>query len=336
MKRLFISFIKDRLLYASGYFISLGLIMLYFHLTLGDLDWLYPAVLTLFIFVLTSVMEWVRYYKFHVGLEKSAEEEFYELHPETCEQRAISEAIKKLHQKYTEEISRINMEGTNKQHFLSQWIHNMKTPVSVIGLILEKARESEVLDIDHIKDIEEENNRLHNSLEQVLNTIRMEEFFRDYEPEVVNLVDSLKEAINSRKSQFIYSNVFPRLRIEEESIPVITDSKWNKFMLDQIISNSIKYSQNPQEKKYITFSVSRAGGNVVLEIKDEGVGIPEHDLNRVFEPFFTGENGRKFKNSTGIGLYISSRIAEKLGHCISIESELKVGTKVKITYLAKL
>ena len=82
-------------------------------------------------------------------------------------------------------------------------------------------------------------------------------------------------------------------------------------MLEQIISNAIKYSDAKRNKKYVVFSIEKINETTKLTIKDEGVGIPEQDLPRVFEPFFTGENGRKFRNSTGIGLYLCKQIIER-------------------------
>ena len=105
-------------------------------------------------------------------------------------------------------------------------------------------------------------------------------------------------------------------------------------MLSQIISNAIKYSSDHDKSKNIYFSISKEEKYTVLEIRDEGIGIPEYDIDRVFEPFFTGENGRRIKKSSGIGLYICKLIAEKLGHKIHIKSKVGQGTIVKLRYLS--
>lgn len=139
--------------------------------------------------------------------------------------------------------------------------------------------------------------------------------------------------INQRKKECIYHSIFPAIEFEENSAYVITDPKWNDILLDQLIANAIKYSSVKKGKKHLIFRLVEDEAGTVLSIKDEGVGIPEHDLERVFEPFFTGENGRKFSNSTGIGLYICKIIAERLGQTITIQSEVSVGTTVTIRLL---
>lgn len=332
---LLMKFIKDRFIYIAGYVLGHGLLILYAYLTAQLSNLIYPIGLSLFILFYVILHDGMRYYKFYRDLRKGREDDYYRLEAVLEEHGEVDEALAALQEKYMKEISKISMEASNRQHFLSQWIHNMKTPVAVINLILQKSRMEELLGEELLRDIEEENERLHNGLEQVLNIIRMEEFFRDYEPEVVDIVQSLREVINSKKSQFIYSNVYPRLEVEGEAYLIITDSKWNKFMLEQIISNAIKYSTTVEGKKYVTFNIVKTERATTLEIHDEGVGIPEQDVKKVFEPFFTGENGRRFKNSTGIGLYISSKIAEKLGHEIKISSEVNKGTTISITYISR-
>lgn len=208
----------------------------------------------------------------------------------------------------------------------------MKTPVSVINLIVQ--REKEKADTEIIKNIEEENYKLRNGLDQILNVIRLDEFSRDYEPEVVDLVELIKEAINLRKNQFIYGNVFPKIQFNMDNALVLTDKKWSHFIIDQIISNAVKYSKKG-EKEHVYFNIIRESNKTYMLIKDEGVGIPNYDLKRIFEPFFTGENGRNFQNSTGIGLYMCKKIAENLGHEISVTSSLGEGTTVKVTYISK-
>ncbi|MDF2567362.1 MAG: sensory transduction histidine kinase, partial [Oscillospiraceae bacterium] len=150
-----------------------------------------------------------------------------------------------------------------------------------------------------------------------------------------DLTESLKKVINTKKNQFIYQHVFPKFDINEPFL-ILTDSKWNELILDQVISNAIKYSMEEKTSHYVYFDIQKQKEMTILSIKDEGIGIPEYDISRVFEPFFTGENGRKYKNSTGIGLYVCAEIAQKLGHKIEIQSDLNQGTVVKISYLSKM
>lgn len=203
-------------------------------------------------------------------------------------------------------------------------------------LIIEKYKSDESIPRNALEGIRIENNRLQSSIEQVLHIIRFENFSQDYEARSSDLIASLKKVINEKKNQFIYNKVFPIIKTNLEQANVITDKKWNEVILDQIISNAIKYSSDGTNSKDIVFSIMQDKEYTKLTIKDEGIGIPNYDLKRVFEPFFTGENGRRFKNSTGIGLYLSKQIGDRLGHPIQISSEVSKGTEVTIQYLTKL
>ncbi|MEW8972496.1 MAG: ATP-binding protein, partial [Mesobacillus sp.] len=132
----------------------------------------------------------------------------------------------------------------------------------------------------------------------------------------------------------IYKSIFPSIEFEEEKAIIITDSKWNEILIDQIISHAIKYSGEKVGNKKLVFQIERKAEHICLAIVDQGVGIPDYDLERVFQPFFTGENGRQFPNSTGIGLYLSKKIADKLGAQIEIQSEPGEGTTVQIQWLS--
>ena len=127
---------------------------------------------------------------------------------------------------------------------------------------------------------------------------------------------------------FIYNDI--SLVLEDLDEVVYTDPKWVNFIINQIIINSLKYSKK-EEARIKIYSV-RAEKNVILTIEDNGVGIPTEDVRRVFDKGFTGENGRKYGKSTGMGLYICKNLADKLGFGLELSSELGVGTKVNIIF----
>jgi signal transduction histidine kinase len=132
------------------------------------------------------------------------------------------------------------------------------------------------------------------------------------------------------------NHIYPRFVSVQKPVYVLTDRKWHGMLLDQIISNAIKYSAAKKTEGYVYFDISQKPDAVELTITDSGIGIPEYDMERIFEPFFTGENGRQTGNSSGIGLYLCRRICDKLGHVLSIESVRGKKTEVKIRYLSKL
>ncbi|MFL0196919.1 sensor histidine kinase [Clostridium sp. WILCCON 0269] len=339
-RKLLINFIKDKLFFTMTYFFNTFLIILYSYLVAVKFDVVYPLLLSIIIYIFLILNEWIKYYKFNRSLNEGIENRYFNLDPRTREQQKVARAIFKIHENYTNQISAIRAENTNNKYFLSQWIHNIKTPASIIDLIIENAINeigfNKINTLNFFLDIREENSKVKNSLDQILNISRLNNFSKDYEPQTVDLISLLKEIINSKKSLFIYNNVFPKIEFQWEEALIITDKKWNKFMLEQILVNAIKYSHNSKEQKYVHFKISMSNKKTILTIRDEGIGIPSYDLKRVFEPFFTGENGRKIQNSTGIGLYICKVIAKKLNHNVVIESEINKGTTVSIIYPSKI
>jgi OmpR family two-component system sensor histidine kinase YxdK len=331
------NFIKDRSLHIFIYLLNSCLLVLFFNLIHPDkLEILYPTAISLFMLTILIVAEWMRYYKFNANLLEALKDSNYNLKPLTCEQKEIDKTLTTIIEKYMRRENNIKSAYEEKTHFFSQWIHNLKTPISVIELIIQKYTPLKNMPLDAMESIWAENNRLYCSIEKVINIIRLENFEKDYEASSIELVSSLRKIINERKNQFIYNKVLPVLKTEDDKAYVISDSKWNELILEQLISNAIKYSCGGESSENIYFTITKDQKHTRLSIKDEGIGIPHYDIKRVFEAFFTGENGRKFRNSTGIGLYICKKIARKLGHEIEIKSELSKGTEVIITYLTKL
>ncbi|PDY98447.1 hypothetical protein COD89_22100 [Bacillus thuringiensis] len=231
-----------------------------------------------------------------------------------------------LEAKYNQYQSRLKVwEHKQKEHliFMNQWVHQMKTPVSVVELITQEEHG------ETFESIAEEIDRMKYGLEMVLHMARLETFEQDFHVERVSLNTLAQEVIYENKRFFIRNYVYPKVKIAQDYI-VETDIKWLRFIANQILSNAIKYSAGSRTN--ITIAVWKTDKSVVLEIQDYGVGISKEDLPRVFLPFYTGKNGRKFKESTGIGLYLVKNITERLSHKIEIESEIEKGTKVRIIF----
>ena len=142
------------------------------------------------------------------------------------------------------------------------------------------------------------------------------------------LFRSVKKVIKRNQRDFISKRISLELKDLEQV--VYSDSKWIEFILNQIIVNAIKYSKGNNDK--IEIESQKQNNSVILSIKDYGVGINEKDIGRVFEKGFTGDNGRKFGKSTGIGLYLCKKLCEKLGLGLHIDSKENYGTKVTIIF----
>ncbi|MDN4493157.1 sensor histidine kinase [Ureibacillus aquaedulcis] len=231
--------------------------------------------------------------------------------------------LHELYRVYQHEVQALYASQNRQEKFLNQWIHQMKTPVSVLELLLQ---EEGPLDK---KSVQEEVDRIKRGLELVLMNARLEKFEDDMQVEQVYLKQIVNATINENKRLFITNRVFPETHIDEE-LAVASDSKWLKFILGQFITNAVKYTF--EQNKHIIISATKVDSEVKLTIRDEGIGIPKSDLTRVTKAFFTGENGRKTGESTGMGLYLASEICEKLGHKFEIESEVGAGTTITLTF----
>lgn len=207
---------------------------------------------------------------------------------------------------------------------MNQWVHQMKTPLSVIELTAQN------LDEPDSSSIREETERMKNGLNTVLYMARLRTIEQDFHISPVNLSKIVHDVNRENKRFYIRNNVYPKLDIQKEAITVETDEKWLFFILSQLLNNAVKYSTGKSGRVYI--SVFERGKEAVMKVTDFGVGIPEADERRVFDAFYTGENGRKFRESTGMGLYLTREAAKHLGHRIELESKLGQGTSFQLIF----
>ena len=237
--------------------------------------------------------------------------------------RAVDETIDHQYRYYQQQLKVWERKQQEHLAFMNQWVHQMKTPLSVIELITQDAEDPK------LASISEEADQMKRGLEMVLYMARLDTFEHDFHVEKKSLRDIVHEVVHENKRYFIRSYVYPDIQIVPE-LTVETDVKWLRFVLQQIVTNAIKYSAGTRTK--VTATAYTEGRAVVLEVTDRGAGIPKQDVKRVFQPFFTGENGRKYKESTGMGLYLAKEIIGKLNHEIELESEEGQGTTVRIIF----
>lgn len=209
------------------------------------------------------------------------------------------------------------------KEYIELWIHEVKIPIATSKLIIENNRNSITSSID------EEIDKIDEYIEQALFYARSNSVEKDYIIRKINLREVVNTVIKKNKKQFISLKI--KLDVKDIKREIYVDSKWVIFILNQIMSNSIKYLD--KEEKNITIYSEENKENVVLYIKDNGLGIKESEVSRVFEKGFTGSNGRKnLKKSTGIGLYLSKKLCDKLGLAVSLTSSEGIGTTVKIIF----
>ncbi|MGX7420137.1 sensor histidine kinase [Carnobacterium gallinarum] len=229
-----------------------------------------------------------------------------------------------LHQK---EMNRLSKNQQDQKDFVDSWVHEIKVPLAGTKLIIESVED----DISEKKyyQLESELKKINHYVEQVLYYSRLDSFSRDYLLHEYSLERIVNNIIRNNATYFIQNQLAFELTGDDQKI--LTDEKWLHFILEQIISNCIKYT--PKGGK-ISIQISKNNLGVWLAITDTGIGIPEEDQRRIFDKGFTGFNGRNdtSHHSTGLGLYLAKNLGEKLGHQLFVESTVGKGTTFKILF----
>lgn len=221
--------------------------------------------------------------------------------------------------------------------YYSMWVHQIKTPISAMKLLLEAEREelgqlicddeqSQYLLSDNMDSFEDELFRIEEYVSMALQYQRVSSTENDFVLEKVSVDGVIRDTIKKYAKIMIRRHI--GINYSGTGQEVYTDGKWLAFMLEQILSNAIKYT--PQGG--VTIETAEEKDRFFITIKDTGIGIKAEDLPRVFEKGYTGYNGHADKKATGIGLYLCRQMADKLGHTIRMESELGKGTKVWIGF----
>lgn len=220
-------------------------------------------------------------------------------------------------------ISQNDREKSDMRDYYTTWAHQIKTPIAAMNLILQGE------DSPLSREIGAELFRIEQYVEMVLAYLRMGSQSTDYVIKKYSLDSIVKQAVRKYAPLFIRKKI--SLNLEQIDAAVITDEKWLCFVTEQILSNAIKYTRSGS----ISVRAEVNGDCTALIVSDTGIGIAAEDLPRVFDNSFTGCNGRRDKKATGIGLHLSKKILDKLGHKISIESDPGVGTTVRIEFPAE-
>lgn len=209
----------------------------------------------------------------------------------------------------------MNMKYSDMVDYYTVWAHQIKTPIVSIKLTLQN-HESELSKI-----IADDLFRIEQYVEMVLMFLRLDSDYTDYIIQEYSLDHIIKCAVKKFAAQFIRRKI--TLQYQPLNTNVITDEKWLSFVIEQVISNSLKYTPKGEISIYLE-------GSKTLCIKDTGIGIAPEDIARIFEKGYTGYNGRTDKRASGIGLYLCKRICKNLGHSISAFSTPGKGTVIKI------
>lgn len=269
---------------------------------------IYPNVIVLFIIIVHSLFDYYKYKNKHELLNKSLYEEVDCLFDEDY-QKIINELEDKIRQLETNN-HKVKKEMSD---YYSLWIHQIKTPISAMQLTLENEdsplSRKLMLELQHIEQY----------VDMVLTYQKIGDG-SDYVFEENDLDVMVKDTIRYLRLEFIERKI--SLKYEPIDRTIITDKKWFKFVLKQLISNALKYTRKGSIEIYLEDNF--------LCIKDDGIGIKESDLKRIFEKGYTGNNGHDNKNSSGIGLYLCTNIISNLGLKLSATSSVGIGSIFKI------
>lgn len=242
---------------------------------------------------------------------------------------AVEKEYQKMIQILFEKKCRLESEQTSREtemtDYYTLWAHQIKTPIAAMGLLLQTRDQTK----SDESDLEEQLFKIEQYVEMVLQYIRTESASTDYVIKKYPLDELFRQGIRK------YAKLFIRKKIQLDYQPmegaVVTDEKWMGFVIEQILSNALKYT--PEGGKIKIYQDQTAWTTVVIE--DNGIGIAKEDQPRVFDKGYTGYNGRSDKKSTGVGLYLCRQVMKKLGHDIRIESASNEGTRVFFDLYAK-
>ena len=322
-----------------------GLFMLEWKRTSGIIDlgtMSYFIVLTTVILVCWLVINYFRMKPYYESLSKAliAEDPLYAVQllqdARTSEQKLMKRLLLNQQLMYMEQLDILRRKQEIQYHFTLQWVHQMKTPVSVIDMLMQQAQDGvkhrATMNLQEqgelFVSIQEESNRLESGLDLMLQSARVDKLELDLFVRSVPLHEVIRGIINRYKRMCIQYSIYPRV-VGEATAP--TDQKWFSFVMHQIISNALKYSKQEPGNKALTIELEQIESVTTVKVIDQGIGIATSDIRRVFNPFFTGENGRAVGESTGMGLYLAQEVCQRLGHRLSVESELGEGATFIIT-----
>ena len=242
--------------------------------------------------------------------------------PSSYEERIMVDSLYEINKSMIENINEYQRNINEFKEFVEIWIHEVKIPIS--SMVLKCHNNKEKYDKSLLSIIR----RLDNNIDEILYYVRSENTEKDFSISEVDLKDVIHNVSIKNKDDLLENDI--KFEANVKKAIVNTDKKWLEFIVNQIINNSIKYKK--EKDSVIRISSFEEDDKTVLEIYDNGIGIPSKDISRVFEKSFTGSNGRDKVKSTGMGLYIIKKLCDKLGHNIYIESVEKEYTKVIIEF----
>lgn len=242
--------------------------------------------------------------------------------PEFYEGQIFYDVLCEANKSMCDNVAEYRRHSTEFQEYIELWVHEVKLPVASLLLMCHNNPETS-------EKYSEQLRRIDDCIENVMYYVRSENAEKDYLIKEVSLKRTFNASAVKNREELQQRNI--SLKAKNLDITVMTDSKWLEYIIGQIIGNSMKYFSPGREPEIDVYAVENED-NVILHIRDNGIGIPAHDLPYIFEKSYTGENGRTHAKSTGMGLYIIKKLCVSLGHEVKAESVQNEFTDISITF----
>ncbi|WP_404450608.1 sensor histidine kinase [Virgibacillus necropolis] len=330
----FLEYVKDKRYFILFYLIIISFISLIMFVGFNQGNPFNKIVYTNIIcFVIASMYITIGYFyrrKFYQEMKdliESSQEETMAMMPDAQnnEQKLIFNLLKKTHKEHAKQLETLYDQKRDQQEFIMSWIHEVKIPIAACRLLMENSEDKST---DFLIDkFEDELHKIDDYVEQALYYSRIDSFSKDYFISEINTNQLIKNSVKKYAKLFINKGI--HFEMDDTEQLVQSDKKWFGFVIDQLFANALKYTDEGGTVA-VLFEEDRAEKRLLIQ--DNGIGIAPEDINRVFEKGFTGATGRNHAKSTGMGLYLAKQLANKLGHKITIESEVNEYTKVTIHF----
>jgi len=317
-----VSYVKRHISVIAAAFITAAVFCAVFSLyNLPTEAVLYSIVLAVAALCILGAFRFWGFYQKHKILSEMAEKITFSAlelpKPSSIIEKDYQQLLEILAESRMKMASEFDSSHTETVDYYTLWAHQIKTPIAAMRLLLQSGDENDS------EEMLEQLFKIEQYVEMVMQFLRIDSMSSDLIIKKQPLDDIVRQAVRK------YSKLFIRKKISLDYKPlnceVLTDEKWLTFVIEQVLSNSLKYTLKGGISVYMDERLPKT-----LVIEDTGIGIRSEDLPRVFEKGFTGYNGHADKKSTGIGLFLCKRILTKLSHTIAIESTVGVGTRVKI------
>lgn len=305
-------------------FVQFGIILVVFGLLIflpnrSLSNFWYGAQLSLFFFILSLSIQWVYYLKrvheaenVHANLNENMERG-----PRSVD-ALYHEKYKELNQDYQLFKQETAEKNAEQMDYFTLWLHQIKTPISAMSLIIQKSP-----DIKNRQQLEQELIRVNDYTHMALNYLKLEDSGKELDLREISVDDVIKMILKKYAIFFISKDI--RVDYIPSNYSVLSDKKWLEVLIEQLISNSLKYTKAGEIKIFFE-------NEQTLVIEDTGSGIRQEELPKIFEKGYTGLDGRLHSKSTGLGLFLSQKICRRLGHTLRIDSEAGKGTKAIIDF----